>query len=247
MTFIGLNLAAGHDYLSRRHGITEFAAAARRVERIFEGQASGYKPNDDAGVGYVWLTPRHTNDYLLAGGDYRFVDGGPVDDLCRLAAVTTDNLRSEVGYGDSSGFSAFERGGWRLHLWPLLASLWRTRDPGHLWLLNWLGEGKRPNLTHGMESWRASVGATEEGFTLEGVEPELPGELLGVTALELPEAARRWVGASVPEGYRPAPGGALLRQAQPPCGLRAGRRVRPAWRAWAPSATATRTRTPSCG
>ena len=207
VTFIGLNLAAGHDYLSRRHGITEFADAARRVERIFEGQASGYKPNDDAGVGYVWLTPRHTNDYLLARGDYRFVDGGPVDDLCRLAAVTTDNLRSEVGYGDSSGFSAFERGGWRDQLWPLLASLWRTRDPGHLWLLNWLGEGKRPNLSHGMESWRASVEATEEGFTLEGVEPKLPGELLGVTALDLPEAARRWVEASVPEGYRPEPGG----------------------------------------
>ncbi len=207
VTFIGLNLAAGHDYLSRRHGITEFAAAARRVERIFEGQASGYKPNDDAGVGYVWLTPRHTNDYLLARGDYRFVDGGPVADLCRLAAVTTDNLRSEVGYGDSSGFSAFERGGWRLHLWPLLASLWRTRDPGHLWLLNWLGEGKRPNLNHGMESWRASVEATEEGFTLEGVEPRLPEELLGVTALDLPESARRWVEASVPEGYRPDPGG----------------------------------------
>ena len=58
-----------------------------------------------------------------------------------------------------------------------------------------------------MESWRASVEATEEGFTLEGVEPELPAELLGVTALDLPEAARRWVEASVPEGYRPEPGG----------------------------------------
>ena len=207
VTFIGLNLAAGHDYLSRRHDITEFAAAARRVERIFEGQASGYKPNDDAGVGYVWLTPRHTNDYLLARGDYRFVDGGPVADLCRLAAVTTDNLRSEVGYGDSSGFSAFERGGWRLHLWPLLTSLWRTRDPGHLWLLNWLGEGKRPGLGHGLESWRASVEATAEGFTLEGVEPRLPEELLGVTSLDLPEAALRWVEASVPAGYAPAPGG----------------------------------------
>ena len=207
VTFIGLNLEAGHDYLSRLHGITEFAGAARRAARIFEGQASGYKPNDDAGVGYVWLTPRHTNDYLLARGDYRFVDGGPVADLCRLAAVTTDNLRSEVGYGDSSGFSAFERGGWRECLWPLLASLWRTRDASHLWLLNWLGEGKRPGLSHGLGSWRASVEANEEGFTLEGVEPELPEGLLGITALDLPEAALRWVQTCAPAGYGPEPAG----------------------------------------
>ena len=206
VTFVGLNLAAGHDYLSRRHGIAEFEAAARRVERIFEGQASGYKPNDDGGVGYVWLTPRHTNDYLLARGDHRFVDGGPVADLCRLAAITTDNLRSEVGYGDTSGFSAFESGGWREHLWPLLASLGRARDPGHLWLLNWLAEGKRPTLDQGLESWRATVEATPEAFALEGVEPKLPGELLGVTTLALPEAARRWVEAAAPESYRPVPG-----------------------------------------
>ena len=205
-TFIGLNLAAGHQYLSRRYGVTEFADVSQRVERIFAGQALGYKPNDDAGVGYAWLVPRHTLDYLLAHDDYRYLDEGHVDDLCRLLGITTDNLRSEVGYGDSRGYAAFETGGWRAHLWPLVASVWYSRSPTHLWLLNWLAEGKKPDYDQAQEAWRASVERTSQGFTLPGIDPEPPQELLGVTALRLPAAALRWVQREAPEGYGPEPG-----------------------------------------
>ena len=204
-TFIGLNLAAGHEYLSRCYGVTEFAAVSARIERLFEGQASGYKPNDDAGVGYVWHVPRHTLDYLLTRDDYRYLDEGHVTDLCRLLAITTDNLRSEVGYGDSSGFSAFESSGWHAHLWPLLASLWHSGDPTHLWLLNWLAEGRRPGLEHGLESWHATVLPADGGFVLPGVEARLPQDLLGITALRLPDAVLRWVAREVPVAHAPAP------------------------------------------
>ena len=202
-TFVGLNLVAGHQYLSRRYGVTEFADISARVERIFAGQALGYKPNDDAGVGYVWHTPHHTLDYMLLSNDHRYLDEGHVADLCRLLAITTDNLRSEVGYGDSSGYAAFDNAGWRDHLWPLLASLWRTQDPTHLWLLNWLAEGKAPSLHQALDTWRSSVNRSEHGFTLPGVEPLLPEDLLGVTALDLPESARNFVADNVPATHQP--------------------------------------------
>ncbi len=205
VTFIGLNLAAGHDYLSRRYGVTEFADASRRVERIFAGQALGYKPNDDAGVGYVWAVPRHTLEYLLTRDDYSYLDDGHVADLCRLVAITTDNLRSEVGYGDSSGYAAFETGGWRSHLWPLVASVWHSCDPTHLWLLNWLAQDKLPGLDDAQQSWHASVELTEAGFVVPGVDPEPPDNLLGVTALALPETSRRWVERDAAAEYRPDP------------------------------------------
>lgn len=206
VTFIGLNLAAGHQYLSRRYGVTEFAHVSQRVERLFAGQALGYKPNDDAGVGYAWLVPRHTLDYMLARDDYRYLEDGHVADLCRLLGITTDNLRSEVGYGDSRGFAAFEAGGWRAHLWPLVASVWYSRSPTDLWLLNWLAEGKKPDYEQAQEVWRGSVEPTSEGLMLPGVDPESPQELLGVTALTLPAAAQRWVQQNAPEGYGPDQG-----------------------------------------
>ncbi|MBT5058455.1 MAG: PQQ-binding-like beta-propeller repeat protein [Gemmatimonadetes bacterium] len=205
-TFVGLNLAVGHQYLSRRYGVTEFADVSARVERIFAGQALGYKPNDDAGVGYVWHTPHHTLDYWLLSDDHRYLDEGHVADLCRLLAITTDNLRSEVGYGDSSGYAAFDNAGWRDHLWPLLASLWRTQDPAHLWLLNWLAEGKAPSLHQAIDTWRSSVNRSEDGFTLPGVEPMLPRDLLGVAALDLPDSARNFVAANVPVAHQPTAG-----------------------------------------
>lgn len=202
VTFIGLNLAVGHQYLSQRYGVTEFAEIDARVERIFAGQVEGYMPNDDAGVGYVWHVPWHTLHYGLSRDDHRYLDEGHVADLCQLLAITTDNLRSEVGYGDSSGYSAFESGGWREHLWPLMACLWRAPDPTHLWLLNWLAEGKASRLHQGVDSWHATVIRTDDGYTLPGVEPALPEDLLGVTALGLPDSVLRLVDHLVPEAFR---------------------------------------------
>ncbi len=202
-TFIALNLAAGHEYLSRRYGITEFAQISERVERIFAGQALGYKPNDDGGVGYVWHTPRHTLDYWLRRDDYRYLDDGHVSDLCRLLAITTDNLRSEVGYGDSSGYTAFERAGWQAHLWPMLASVWRNKNPEHLWLLNWLAQDKMPGIDHALESWHASVLHTDGGFSVPGIESALPEDLLGVTALPLSDSVLRLVAHGAPTAHQP--------------------------------------------
>jgi len=204
-TFIALNLAVGHDYMARRYQIDTFAPSQEAVERIFAGQARCYKPNDDAGVGYAWHVPQETLYYYLYKNNYAFIDDGHVGDLCRLAGMSVDNMRSEAGYGDTSGYAAFSPNGWNGHLWPLMVSTWHQRNPEHLWLLNWLGQGKTPSLSQVLSGLYAAVDFTEEGSVLEGCTPTEPTDLLGICAVDLPQPALDWVHRRTPEAHHPDP------------------------------------------
>lgn len=204
-TFIALDLAVGHDYMADRYDIHDFEPAQVAVKRIFEGQVDSYKPNDDAGVGYVWHVPLETLYYYLYKQDYRFLDEGPVADLCRLAVVTTDNMRSESSYGDTAGYSPFTPGQWSMHLWPLMVSAWRMKDPRHLWTLNWLGEGKKPSLNQVMGGLYAGVDFHDTHFSLPDVQPVPPEDLLGIYHMPLPEAALRWVTKRTAPPFQPNP------------------------------------------
>lgn len=205
-TFVALNLAVGHEYLQRRHRRMELAAAAGAAERIFHGQAPCYKPDDDAGVGYAWLVPRETHDYLRLQDDARFLEQGQVEQLCTLAGLTTDNLRSEVCYGDAAGFSPGDTPGWDERLWPLMISLCQRPNPEHLWLLNWLGRGKRPTLWHSLAGLYAAVEFKGDTFDLPGCAPREPVALLGVCALPLPQPALQAVARRVSTAHAPVPG-----------------------------------------
>lgn len=204
-TFIGLNLAVGHAYLVSRYDRHALDGTVEAIERIFEGQVDTYKPNDDAGVGYTWQAPRETFLYYRFKNDDRYLSGGPVSDLCRLAVLTTDNMRSEVCYGDAAGYSAFNVDNWSGHLWPLMAATWRFRNPEDLWALNWLGEDKKPELGHTLNGLYAGVGIAGGRFTLDGVVPAWPDALTGIQVMNLPESALRWVDSHTPPAHRPLP------------------------------------------
>ena len=205
-TYIALDLAVGHDYMQRCYGIEEFEPTEAVVERIFAGQADCYKVNDDGGVGYAWLVPQETLAYqLFKKGDCSYIENGHIADLCNLAVVTTDNMRSEGNYGDTSGYSLFSSQGWQGRLWPLMVSTWHNRDARHLWMLNWLGEGKRPTLERVLQGLYSGVEWTEDGFGLEGCTPEEPLDLLGIYAMELPAKAVQWVGDHMHAAHRPQP------------------------------------------
>lgn len=205
-TFIGLNLAVGGDYMTRRHGIREFRRANEIARRIFEGQMDCYKPDDDGGVGYVWHVPEETLNYFLYRGDDRYITGGHVADLCKLAVVTTDNMRSECGYGDTTGYSRFSTDGWEARLWPLMVSTWYRPDPGHLWTLNWLGEGKRPPPDRALHGLYSAVDYVGDGFAIDGCAPEAPGDLLGICVMDMPDAVLSWVRRYTPPAHHPEPG-----------------------------------------
>ena len=109
-------------------------------------------------MGYAWLVPQETLSYALLKNDYGYIENGHIADLCTLAVVTTDNMRSESNHGDTSGYAPFSPSqGWEGRLWAPMVSTWYARNPEHLWILNWLGAGKRPTLVHvlrGALCWR---------------------------------------------------------------------------------------------
>ena len=177
-TFIGLNLATGCDYMKKRYGVSEFDETAKIAKRIFDGQADCYKPNDDGGVGYAWHVPQETLYYMLYKNDYGYIDDGHVNELCRVATITTDNMRSEGNYGDTGGYPAFGSQHWDGRLWPLMVSTWYHRNPEHLWMLNWLGEGKRPPLSQVLSGLYSGVDHSDDGFALVDCEPQKPTEFL---------------------------------------------------------------------
>lgn len=205
-TFIGLNLAVGGDYMTRRHGVREFRRANEIARRIFEGQMDSYKPDDDGGVGYVWHVPQETLSYFLYRGDDRYITGGHVADLCKLAVVTTDNMRSECGYGDTSGYAGFSSNGWDARLWPLMVSLWHHPDAAHLWTLNWLGDGKRPSPERALHGLYSAVDYVDGGFAMAACKPVVPRELLGICVMDMPEPVLDWVRRYSPQAHHPRPG-----------------------------------------
>ena len=200
-TYIAMDLAAGHNYLSKRYGIREFEPTEEVVERIFAGQSDCYKANDDGGVGYAWLVPQETFSYaLLKKNDYGYIENGHIADLCTLAVVTTDNMRSESNHGDTSGYAPFSPSeGWEGRLWAPMVSAWYARNPEHLWILNWLGASKKPTLMHVLRGLYAGVEWGENGLALADCVPEEPVGLLGIYAMKLPGQSAG-VGARVRSG-----------------------------------------------
>ena len=205
-TYIAMDLAAGHNYLSKRYGIREFDPTEEVVERIFAGQSDCYRSNDDGGVGYAWLVPQETLSYALLKNDYGYIENGHIADLCTLAVVTTDNMRSESNHGDTSGYASFSPSqGWEGRLWAPMVSTWYARNPEHLWILNWLGARKRPTLVHVLRGLYAGVEWGEDGLALADCVPKEPVGLLGIYAMKLPAKALGWVRAYAPADNQPDP------------------------------------------
>jgi hypothetical protein len=68
-TFAAISLLAARTYLRKAYGFAALDPLLPAADRIMHGQAGSAKANDDAGVGYAWLVPRHAIDYLLQRGD----------------------------------------------------------------------------------------------------------------------------------------------------------------------------------
>jgi outer membrane protein assembly factor BamB len=144
--------------------------------------------------------------YYLLDDDTRYIDDGHVAELCWLAAVTTDNMRSEGNYGDTGGYPRFSPDGWDTRMWPLMASTAFGRDPGHMWMLRWLGEGRQPPFSRTLAGLYSGVPVSKDGIGLDETHLEAPAGLLGICPVELPEAVVRWVTDHAPEIHRPDPG-----------------------------------------
>ncbi|OGG46758.1 MAG: hypothetical protein A3F84_18230 [Candidatus Handelsmanbacteria bacterium RIFCSPLOWO2_12_FULL_64_10] len=176
---LSLNLCAG--YLKKYYGIREFDGRLRDVERVFRGQATSSRSNDDAGFGYCWLVPRHILQYFLERGETDYMEKGFLRAMGDFAILTTDNRRDECTYGD---VGTYARGfGWSRAYSVLLKAAWFHDDGRYRWAYDWLTAGKP---TDTLDSWF-------DGAYHRRVTPVEPKDLLGIAVARMDEGMYRWV------------------------------------------------------
>ena len=143
-TFAALSMSFSAEYFRTYYGIDAFGRELGICQRIFDGQADCYKPNDDGGGGgYCWLVPEHQMVYDLRRDDARFPKGGCLRQLADYALLITDNLGSTVNFGDCGSY------GRRRAASPgICATLTKAAAfygaGEYLWALEWMGG--RPGL-----------------------------------------------------------------------------------------------------
>ena len=139
-------------------------------------RAIAIDPTTTVAWGTLGSCPRRRSRTGLLKNDYGYIENGHIADLCTLAVVTTDNMRSESNHGRYlRGTRLFlrPRGGKAAcgHRWFPLG---HARNPEHLWILNWLGARKRPTLVHVLRGLYAGVEWSEDGLALADCVPEEP-------------------------------------------------------------------------
>ncbi|MBN1290833.1 MAG: PQQ-like beta-propeller repeat protein [Candidatus Latescibacteria bacterium] len=137
-TFLALSLYFSHRYFSQNYGIEGLDSMVEKYRRAFDyGQACSYRANDDAG-NYLYYGPLHHLTYTMAEDDYSFCESGRLRTLIDLVAVTLDNRRDPVSFGDVGGYTHRAEGsarGRELKFFGMGA--WYYGDSQYQWLYNW--------------------------------------------------------------------------------------------------------------
>ena len=104
-SFAASTLYTGARYFKKYYGLKTYDQKLPYAQRILELHARSYKPNDNAGTGYIWLTPSHVIKYGMLSGDFSFLENGHLARLLDSAVLTIDSLGDECTYGDVGGYS----------------------------------------------------------------------------------------------------------------------------------------------
>ena len=191
-TFAALSLFSVSTYLHKAYGLTELDYLLPAADQIMRGQVHSAKPNDDAGVGYVWIVPRHVTDYLLRQNDWTFLENGRLRALADLAIITTDNRRDECGYGDVGAYVPWEAMARPASLKILSMAAWYYQEGSYAWAYEWLGEGKDLGQAYSVEHPR-SLSDLFDGLYAAPIRPVFPSPYTCVRAALLDEPAVAWV------------------------------------------------------
>jgi hypothetical protein len=138
------------------------------AEGVFRGLKHSWKPLEDAAA-YIWLPIRHVMTYSLATGDTTWFDEGHGLEAAEVAMVTMDNAGYQAAYGDHSAYTA--NSGMAAALYKIA---WYHRDPEVLWMTQ--KAGGHPGFPF------------HQSYHLD-IAPEPPTGHIGLTVVELPEAA----------------------------------------------------------
>ena len=208
-TFLALSLYFSHKYFTQNYGISGLDSMAEKYRRAFDyGQACSYRANDDAG-NYLYYGPLHHLTYTMAEDDDSFCESGRMRTLIDLVAVTLDNRRDPVSFGDVGGYSHRTKGsarGRELKFFGMGA--WYYGDSQYQWLYNWGAKERVISLDTMKEDKEGSKEnpiqmhfGTDRVFTVEDmysgiyaveIEESNPTRYVGVFPILLDDASLQW-------------------------------------------------------
>ncbi len=191
-SFAALSLFTGARYFKKYYGLTDFDEKLPLAHRTLELHARSYKPNDNAGTGYVWITPGHLIKYGLMTDDLAYLEDGHLARLLDSAVLTIDSRGDDCSYGDVGAYRA-ARASRPSGLQTAAVGAWFYNDGRYRWLYDWLEQGQewresfRRDRNWGIGGWEVY-----DGFFFKDVAPVEPTELLGVRASMLDGAAHEF-------------------------------------------------------
>ena len=169
--------------------MTDFDEKLPLAHRTLELHARSYKPNDNAGTGYVWITPGHLIKFGLMTDDLSYLEDGHLARLLDSAVLTIDSRGDDCSYGDVGAYRA-SRASRPSGLQTAAIGTWFYNDGRYRWLYDWMEQGQewkdsfRRDRNWGIGGWEVY-----DGFFFKDVPPVEPVELLGVRASMLDTAA----------------------------------------------------------
>ena len=141
-TFPLLGLYFGSRYFHDYYGLTEATGHLEKARACMLAQARSWKPQEDADS-YLIITMRHTVEYCLAEWNIEFFESGRMRQYADYVIGICDSAGLPSGFGDSGiGRSP------TLIQAAIPVAFWWYRDPGYLWVLQHVTEGKWQNPFH---------------------------------------------------------------------------------------------------
>lgn len=188
-SFAALSLFIGARYFKKYYGLTDFDEKLPLARRTLELHARSYKPNDNAGTGYVWITPGHLIKYGLMTDDLSYLEDGHLARLLDSAVLTIDSRGDDCTYGDVGAYRA-SRASRPSGLQAASIGAWFYNDGRYRWLYNWMEQGQRwRDSFQRQRNWGIGGWEVYDGFFFKDIAPVEPAELLGVRASMLDGAA----------------------------------------------------------
>ncbi|MDP6776393.1 MAG: hypothetical protein QGI83_06480, partial [Candidatus Latescibacteria bacterium] len=185
-TLVGLSSWFAGRYFSTHYGITEGEEWMAASTDLFRGQAASFKPVEDANA-YQWMTLDHILTYTLASGDRTYIENGNCKRSLDQAVLYCNNRGGLPAFGDT---------GVPTKGYPTSFLL----KAGHV-----LQDGRaefliRKRFESRSDCFRPATGKrydpgeqdgdpflirSFEKYFGDGLEPEIPHEMLGVQSLEV--------------------------------------------------------------
>ncbi|MBI4024370.1 MAG: hypothetical protein HY360_05275 [Verrucomicrobia bacterium] len=204
--FAALSLYLAREYFHRHYGVNEFDRHLPAIDTIMHHHARSWKPNDNGGCIYGWLTPHFLLNYFLRrglpaaacpqpgrraaqAGETEYLDNGNLRRLADYAILITDNRGDPVSFGDEAAYRAptTRREG---ALQPLAVAAWHYREPKYQWAYQFLQRGVENERSfdfekpHPLIHWEAFDGAYRCDLSAEP-----PSDALGLRAALLDQPA----------------------------------------------------------